>query len=62
MSLHTYLPIFLQVYTRHLFTSTRCRGLTRMLKSLIDFEKGRDRGLTRKGLNSKGLTRKIPTI
>jgi hypothetical protein len=34
-----------------------------MLKSLIDFElspgkKGRGRGLTRKGLNSEGLTRR----
>jgi hypothetical protein len=35
-SLDPYLPIFLRVYTRHLFTSTKSRGLTRMLKSLID--------------------------
>ena len=29
-----YISIFLRVSSRHLFTSTKCRGLTRMLKSL----------------------------
>ena len=33
-----YLRIFLCEYTCYLFTSAKCRGLTRMLKSLIEFE------------------------
>jgi hypothetical protein len=33
-----YLRIFLCEYTCYLFTSAKCRSLTRMLKSLIEFE------------------------
>jgi hypothetical protein len=53
-----FLSLFANIFakntsTRHLFTSTKCRGLTRMLKSLIDFELSPQRKRAWQGLNSK---------